>query len=205
MRLLLKILNYAFTTLLVLIIAASAFLALSTRASKDRVPTLAGRKVLTVLSGSMEPAIHTGDVIVVRPLAQGELPKEGDVITFRAGPENQMKDDMLITHRVMGIVLINDKPSAWVTKGDANDSQDLTPVSLPQIVGTYSWRVPYFGYVVNFLRTPLGVVLLLVIPGVVLIAGEIRKIYQILMEAEAAKAKAKTAEAGPPGGDSGPS
>lgn len=185
MKLFLKLLNFTVTLALILVIAAAALLAFSARFSKDKIPTVAGHKVLTVLSGSMEPAIHTGDVIVVRPYNQGDEIKEGDVITFRT----KEKADMLITHRVMGVVSVNGTPQAYVTKGDANDSEDLSTVGKDQVVGIYQWRAPYFGYVSDFLHKPRGIILCVVLPGLILIGAEFRKIYKILAEAEAAKAK----------------
>lgn len=185
MKLFLKVLNYAVTAVLILVIAAAAFLAFSARFSKDKIPTVAGHKVLTVLSGSMEPNIHTGDVIVIRPYTPADEIKEGDVITFRT----KEKADMLITHRVVGTVNVNGVPQVYVTKGDANDSEDLSTVGKDQVVGVYQARVPYFGYVSNFLHKPIGIILCVVLPGVILLGLEFRKIYQILAEAEAAKAK----------------
>ncbi|MFZ5643575.1 MAG: signal peptidase I [Bacillota bacterium] len=185
MKKLLNIINVAVTVVLVIVIAVTAFLAFSSRLSKDKMPTLAGHKVLTVLSGSMEPAIYTGDAIIIRPLAPEEAIREGDVITFRT----REKADMLITHRVEGIVSVNGVPKAYVTKGDANDSQDLSTVSREQVVGIYKWRLPYFGYVSDFLHKPIGIVICVVIPGLILIGAEFVKIWKLLAEAEAAKAK----------------
>ncbi|MFZ5827749.1 MAG: signal peptidase I [Bacillota bacterium] len=189
MKILLKVLNYTVTLILVLIIGTSLFLTLSARRSPDRIPTLAGRKILNVLSGSMEPGISAGDVIIIRPLGPAEELKEGDVVTFKANEKGASRQ-VLITHRIIGIVYVNEKPSAYVTKGDANDSKDLYPVSRDQVVGVYAGRIPYFGFVANFLKTPLGIILLLVIPGLLAIAGEVRKIYQILTEEEQRKAAA---------------
>lgn len=191
MKLALKALNYLVTSVLVLIIGASLFLSLSGRRSPDRIPTVAGKKVLNVLSGSMEPAISAGDVIIIRPLAPKEELKEGDVVTYKATNTKGATQQMLITHRVIGILSVNDKPTAYMTKGDANDSKDLHPISRDQVVGVYVGRIPYFGYLAGFLRTPLGVILLLVIPGLLVIAGEVRKIYVILSEEEQKKAKAE--------------
>lgn len=185
MKRFLNVLNAVVTVLLVLVIAAAAYLAFSARFSGDKTPTVAGNKVLTVLSGSMEPAIHTGDVIIVRPLAAGDEIKEGDVITYRT----KEKADMLITHRVMGIVSVNGVPKAYVTKGDANDSQDLSTVARDQVMGIYQWRVPYFGYFSNFLHKPMGIVICVIVPGVILIGHELVKIWKLLAEAEAAKAQ----------------
>ncbi|HLN64103.1 MAG TPA: signal peptidase I, partial [Symbiobacteriaceae bacterium] len=132
----------------------------------------------------MEPVIHTGDVIIVRPLAQTDSVQDGDIITFRT------KDggDTIITHRVVGTVNVNGKPKAYVTKGDANDSKDGSVVTPAQILGRYAWRVPYFGYVAAFLRRPVGIFLCLILPGLIIIGTEFRKMYRALEEAEAAKA-----------------
>jgi signal peptidase len=198
-----KIFEYALTTVLIAIVAISAFLGLSAARSPDHVASINGYRILTVLSGSMEPKIHTGDSVIIRPLLAGEEPREGDVITFRANTAQGAKE-MLITHRVAGVISVNGKSAAYVTKGDANQVPDETPVAREAIVGLYRWRIPYFGYLSNFLRTPVGVVVCLVLPGLVIIGGEIRKIYRIMVEADAAdKAKAE-AGAAATGGESSP-
>lgn len=178
---LLRVLDIAVTTLLVLMIVTTTYLAVAARRSPDRIPTVFGRKVLTVLSGSMAPAIRTGDVILIRPLSPGETIHEGDVITYRvAGAAKTM-----ITHRVVGTVAVDGKAAAYVTKGDANPSQDQATVSPLQIVGLYQWRIPFFGYVTNFIRQPLGIVLVVILPGVILIGMELRRLWKLMAEAEA--------------------
>jgi signal peptidase len=182
---LLKVLNVVLTVALVGVVLSTIFLAISARRSSDSIPTVSGNKVLTVLSGSMEPKIHTGDVIIVKPLLASDEVREGDIITFRT----QEKADMLITHRVVGVVSVNGKAAAYVTKGDSNDSQDLSTVGRDQLVGRYSWRVPYFGYVASFLRKPVGIVLVIILPGLFVIGTEVRKMWLLLAEAETAAAK----------------
>lgn len=183
---LMRIANGVLSVLLVLMILGVGFVALTAKRSPDGIPTIRDHKVLSVISGSMEPAIHTGDVIIIRPVARMEEIAEGDIITFRTKAEH----DMLITHRVVGIISVNKVPKAFVTKGDANDSEDLSTVSFEQVVGRYAFRVPYFGYISSFIRKPLGVVLVVIVPGLVLIALEFRKIWKALSAAEAAKAEA---------------
>ncbi|MBP2017185.1 signal peptidase [Symbiobacterium terraclitae] len=183
MKLVLRILNGAVTAVLAVILVATVALAITARRSQDGMPSVLGYKVLSVLSGSMEPAIKTGDVIIVEPLKPDHEIKEGDVITFRAADA----PEMLITHRVVGIVSVNGEPTAYVTKGDNNDAVDLSPVSRSQVVGIQRWRVPYYGYLREFMRKPVGIVSLVIAPGVLLIAMEIRKIVQVVMEEERAK------------------
>ncbi len=175
------------SVLLVLLMVGAGLMALAGKRSADGIPTFRDYKALSVISGSMEPAINTGDVIVIRPVAGPQEIAEGDIITFRA----KEKAEMLITHRVIGIVTVNKEPAAYVTKGDANETEDLSTVALSQVVGRYEFRLPYFGYLARFVREPLGVILIVILPGLVLIGLEFRKIWQALTEAEAAKAKAQ--------------
>lgn len=184
MKRVLAILNGAVIVALMLVIAGAAVLAISARRSHDRVPTVLGHKVLTVLSGSMAPTIYAGDIIIVQPLAPGAEIHRGDIITFRSQEDSQM----LITHRVVGMVLINGQAAAYATKGDANDSADLTPLAPDRIMGRYSWRLPFLGYIAQFLRTKLGVITIIVIPSLLLIGSEFRKMWRVLSEAEKAHA-----------------
>lgn len=194
MKTTLRILDITVTTLLVLMIATSTYLGVAARRSPDSIPTVFGQKVLSVLSGSMAPVIHTGDVIVVRPLLPGESIQEGDIITYRVAGQPRM----LITHRVVGMVALDGKPSAYVTKGDANDAKDLSTVSPLQVVGRYRWRVPYFGYISNFIRKPIGIVVVVILPGLILIGMELRRLWRVIAAAEAEKTKAKNASPLPP-------
>lgn len=187
MKRLMSFLGGLFSVLLVLMMLGVGLMALAGRRSPDGIPTFRDYKVLSVISGSMEPEIHTGDVIVIKPVAEAAQIAEGDIITFRSGEEQQI----LITHRVVGIISVNQEPAAFVTKGDANDSEDPSTVAFKQVVGRYQFRLPYFGYVASFIRKPIGIFSVVIIPGLVLIGLEFRKIWQALSEAEASKAKAK--------------
>lgn len=192
MKVLLRILNVLVTVALVLAIAAAAAMAISTRRSPDRIPTLLSHKVLTVLSGSMEPTIHTGDLIFVKPVIATEGIGEGDIITFRP----KLESDMLITHRVIGVIAVNGKAQAFVTKGDANDSEDLSTVAQDLVVGVYRTRIPYFGYLLSFIRKPIGIILCVILPSLVLIGIEFRRMWQALAEQDAAKKNAAQQRSG---------
>ena len=133
----------AFTTILVVIIVLFALALVGAR--------FAGLKVFTVLSGSMEPAYHTGSLIYVKEVDYTTL-KEGDVITFA------ISEDMVATHRIGGIVPDDEDPSVlrYRTKGDANDVEDGTLVHYRNIVGSPVFNIPYMGYVVNYIQHPPG-------------------------------------------------
>ncbi|WP_158375384.1 signal peptidase I [Cellulosimicrobium cellulans] len=111
------------------------------------VPRLAGGAALTVLSGSMEPALAPGDVVVTRGITPRDVCAEvgvGDVVTYLPRPD----DPALITHRVVGktIGTFDDGTGCrLITQGDANTAVD-EPVSPEQVRGTLLYGLPRLGW-----------------------------------------------------------
>lgn len=124
-------------------------------------------QVKIVQSGSMEPTIPTGSIVIIKPQPDYG---EGSIITF--GEDSQ--SDVPITHRVIGV---NDAGD-FITQGDANDDPDPLPVSKRDVIGEVIIHIPYLGYVIDFARKPLGFVLLIVIPAFVVIVDEIIIIFK---------------------------
>lgn len=129
-------------------------------------PVTGNIKAYVVQSGSMEPAIKTGSLVFIKPHASYKI---GDVITF--GPEKLVPT----THR---IVEIKDtyEGRVYTTKGDANQSSDENSIQASEIRGSVFLNIPYFGYIVHFARQPLGFGVLIVLPALILIFDEIKKI-----------------------------
>lgn len=119
-----------------------------------------------IQSGSMEPSIMTGDVIVIK-----EFPVylERDVVTFEDSKGH------IVTHR---IIEKNNTPSGntFITQGDANQTQDVDPIKKQQIKGKVVFTIPRIGYLVKFSRTRLGLILFIMVPVVWLVFDEIKKI-----------------------------
>jgi signal peptidase I len=136
------------------------------------LPITGNVKVLTVLSGSMEPAIHTGAVVVVKPVSDYKI---GEVITF--GPYSKTKAP--ITHRINEIKIEGGQP-VYITKGDANNAPDMTEIQKKDVVGKVLFSVPYVGYAVEFAKKPIGFALIIIIPALVIIIDEIIKIINEL-------------------------
>ncbi len=130
-------------------------------------------KVYTVLSGSMEPAIHTGSLIFVKPL---ESYNEGDIITV---PTRDGKKT--VTHRVISKTEKNGEV-IFKTKGDANDSEDKEIIKEGDIIGKTFLAIPLLGYPVNYAKTPQGLILLIIIPAIIIIYDEVRKIEKEIMK-----------------------
>lgn len=124
---------------------------------------------MIVQSGSMEPAIKTGSIIAVKPV---ENYKIGDIITFKRRGE---KD--LTTHRIVEMRVEQGSP-IYTTQGDANNAPDMREVKESEVTGKALFAVPYLGYAVDFAKKPVGFALLIIIPALLIIGDEIKKIIK---------------------------
>ncbi len=129
-----------------------------------------GWQVVTVLSGSMEPAIPTGSILVSRPVTPDEI-NVGDIITFSGYGR-----DRFITHRVIAIERTNGL--VFTTKGDANNAEDPYRVPAENVVGKVLVHIPFLGFLFSFVKTPIGILLTLVIPGLLIIGLELREFWK---------------------------
>jgi signal peptidase len=138
-----------------------------------------GWRVDTVSSGSMEPALKAGGIVITRPVEAEDI-KVRDTITFRS-PMNEE----LTSHRVIAVEA-GSSPN-FRTKGDANEDADPFILPADKVVGEVCFHLPYFGYAAQFIKTPLGFLLTLCLPGLVVIIVEMRKIWLVLGENKMAK------------------
>ena len=127
---------------------------------------VAGFNLLTVLSGSMEPAYHVGSLIFVKNVDVNTL-KENDVITFMAD------EDTIVTHRIYSVLNeVGDDGSTTLkfrTKGDANTATDASLVDYRNVIGTPVLSIPYLGYLANFIQRPPGIYIALVFATVLVV------------------------------------
>jgi signal peptidase len=113
-------------------------------------PHVFGYRTLTMLTGSMSPAIDPGDVTIVTPLAVRDV-TEGMVVTYHI----PVADHSLVTHRVVSVVRGPDGSVTIQTKGDANDAVDPWTATL-QGDTAYQVRgvIPKIGSLIEVLRAP---------------------------------------------------
>ncbi len=114
-------------------------------------PVFVGWHPFIVFTGSMEPNIHVGSIVVVQPVRFESL-TAGDVITFSV-PQNP---GMPVTHRVVKAEKSLDS-GAWVvtTKGDANPTADIWTVGQEQAVGKVVYAVPFVGRLFVAIANPM--------------------------------------------------
>ena len=172
------------TAILIIVMICIVFLVVASRASGGE-PTLFGYQLKTVLSGSMEPGIQTGSIIMIKLVDDTTQFQKGDVITYRDPQQN-----ILITHRVEEVELDGTR---YVTKGDNNNAPDQQPVLAENIIGKYNnVTIPYVGYVFQFVNSGEGIVFLLIIPGLLLLGHAVFTLWRAIRTIEVPKESNET-------------
>lgn len=141
-----KIIRRAVAAVLGIALIAGIYLIAAQRLSGEQAPEIFGFRQAAVVSGSMEPVCSPGDYIIYR---EKDAYQVGDIILFQ-------KDGSLITHRI-----VEAAGQEFVTKGDANNTADEEHVSREEILGEAVFVLPHVGSVFLFLRSPLGILILL--------------------------------------------
>lgn len=148
-------------------------------------PGLVGAEAsYVVLSDSMSPTIEAGDVVVVRETPSNAI-SVGDIITFQdtAGILTTEGTDR-ITHRVVEVVDTEDG-TRFRTQGDAAEEPDPALVASSAIIGTVWFHIPVVGHLIVFASSRLGLLTLVVLPGVLLVVTELYSLYtDALVEVE---------------------
>ncbi|MED1785425.1 signal peptidase I [Brevibacillus fortis] len=143
--------------LLAFFMIINLFLFTSSRLNADGIPGIGNWKVLSVLTGSMEPAINTGDMVIVKRY-ESTVPQTGDVVTY-------WKDDQsrsLITHRVIQRL----ENGYLQTKGDANQEADGGWTDPNRLIGKVIFTIPFAATLQQVIKQPL--VMLLILAGFVI-------------------------------------
>ena len=140
-------------------------------------------KILTVMSGSMAPKIKTGYLAVIKPSSNYQV---GDIITFH--PLEAKKTNDTMTHRIFE-VLDKNGTKTYITKGDANSAPDAGEITGDRIVGKYLFGIPLFGYLIGYVKTLPGLILIIVIPATIIVLEESKKIIKEIKKIRRKRAK----------------
>ncbi len=115
------------------------------RAMTGKDTAVFGLSSAVVLTGSMSDAIEPGDLIVTW---QQDGYQVGDIVMYQGNTST-------VTHRIIAI-----EADGYLTKGDANNTDDGMPIPQEKIVGKVIITLPGVGNVLLFFRTPLGLLIL---------------------------------------------
>ena len=133
-----------------------------------------------IMSGSMEPTIPVSSIVVVETVNPKDV-KVNDIIVFQ-------RSDLKTLHRVIDKIEENNT-YYFQTKGDANENPDPWTVKPDQIQGSLMLTIPYYGYFFHFAGTPIGFLLMVLIPAIILITSELRKIIELTKEEKTSNTK----------------
>ena len=134
------------------------------------LPIPGNLRVKIVKSGSMEPAIKTGGLVFIREASSYKM---GDVITFGQDTKTQIPT----THRIIE-ESGEGASKTFTTMGDANDAPDPKEVGVGEIRGKVIFSLPYAGFVLDFAKRPMGFLLLVGVPALIIIFEELIKIWK---------------------------
>jgi signal peptidase len=146
------------------------------------LPNAIGMRSFTVMSGSMEPAIHVGDIVIDKKISPLDA-RPGDVVSF-SDPTGRKR---LITHRIRSIQ-VQGSVVHVVTKGDANNAVERWTVPANGRIGRVELRVWKLGYPLVYAHSRIGLILLVAVPAFLLCLVELRKIWARPSPAEEAHA-----------------
>lgn len=147
MKKILKIFSYLVIFALAAVLLINAYVLIMRIVFNNEHPKVFGYCHAMVLTGSMEPAVSVGDFVIYKEQDSYQI---GDIIMF-----NTYKS--YVTHRIVDVT-----EEGFITKGDANNTKDISPVGKQQIEGKAVLVIPKFGSFIMFLRTPLGILCMII-------------------------------------------
>ncbi len=141
-----------------ILLGLNVYLANAHNLAGNKLPMPFGVGMAVVLSGSMEPTLSVNDVIIVRESASYNI---DDIVVYDSGRE-------LIVHKI-----VQKNGDTLITKGDANNIPD-EPIRAEAVKGKVVLSIPYAGTAVKALRSPVGMIVI-ILTAVLLTEGSFRR------------------------------
>lgn len=142
---------------------------------------LGGYSLFRVVTGSMEPTIPVGSLLVCQQTDIGSI-AEGDVVCFQSVDTGRF--GKVITHRVADVIEQNGE-TALVTKGDANPVTDGTVVTARNLLGRvvwYSHKGNLGAVILGILGSKMGFLICILLPAMIICALVMRDCVRTMKE-----------------------
>lgn len=150
MKIFKKIIFGIFSVFVALILIYNIYNFICINMLDKKITTVFGHGMLEVVSGSMEPTIHVGDIVVIN--TKNKNYKEGDIVTFYD------REGSFVTHRIVSIV----EEKQIITQGDNNNTED-DAIFIEDIVGKYEFKINGAGKLLAALKSPFTMIMILII------------------------------------------
>lgn len=177
------ILGSLLSLIFVLALIVNCTLMYQAMTNKEDIPSVNGIYPLIVLTDSMNPLFHSGDMIICQKVKSEDI-KVGDVISYY---DSSSHKNSVVTHRVVEITR-DEHGYTFKTKGDANNTADDTIVSSGDVIGVYKTKIAHLGHIVLFMQSKTGLVVCVIFPVIFLC------IYEMLLRKKDMKALKKELE-----------
>ena len=137
-----------------------------------------------IISESMIPHINVYDAVVTMRVDANDIQVD-DIITFLSKEIETAGTP--ITHRVIGIVYEDETKQKIVgfrTKGDHNNTPDFALIAPDEVIGKVFLRIPMIGYLQTIMTKPIGWLLIVVIPCLLIIGSDVLKLIKTAKQKE---------------------
>lgn len=175
---------------IVFIISLLVVIASITAKRENGQANVFGYTANSVQTDSMKGSINEGDLIISKVVTSDNKNefnlKEGDVVSFYNELDNGT--NILITHRIYNIREAGNT-RVYTTWGDNRESAPApdAPITMSDIESVYLFRIPLMGHFIDFLRTPLGFIICLVIPLLTFIGWQAYKLIVLFFKSKQAE------------------
>ena len=172
---------------IVVVVAVLMTALVFTSQSSDGISNLFGVMPMTIQSDSMNPTLHSGDLIIGRQTDADNL-QEGDIITFWTIIENKKAVN---THRIIEVKQENGIKT-YITQGDNNTAADALSVYPADVIAKYTGtRLPGIGRALDFLKTSTGFLVCVVIPLIIFFLYEVYRFISVIISMKKPKLTAE--------------
>ena len=153
--------------LVVVAVAMMIFTVVSVNTFDRNDRSLFGYKAFIVLSDSMSATdFDAGDLVLVKEVDPSTL-QPGDIISYVS--QNSENYGATITHKIRALTTSPDGYPGFITYGTTTDTDDEGVVTYPFVLGKYEAKLPKVGTFFQFLKTPQGYIVCILIPFLLLI------------------------------------
>lgn len=151
------------------------------RANSGEVPNVLGYSVMRVKTGSMEPVLKTGCIVIAKKTDPQKL-EIGDIISFYSTDPDPYVNGQVETHRIVERHYLISGEREFITKGDANQADDPSPVLQTNIIGRVVLNLGVAsGSVLGILQNPKVIFFLIILPLIFITFSEAVNLVNLIV------------------------
>ena len=151
------------------------------RANSGEVPSVLGYSVMRVKTGSMEPELRTGCIVIAKKTDPQSL-EVGDIISFYSIDPDPYLNGQPETHRIVERHYLISGEREFITKGDANEADDPSPVMQSNLIGKVVLNLGVAsGSVLGILQNPKVIFFLIILPLIFITFSEAVNLVNLIV------------------------